>query len=192
MCADRSVSFPPRVCVRYAGWATPYYKESHRKFRAALRAFVDKEIAPFTFEWDEAKAMPKSLFKTCADAGWLAGVVGPPWRTEFAGDKLAGGIRPEEFDAFHEQIILEEVSRAGSAGVVWGLFAGLSIGLPPILHFGNDAQRKLVCGPTLMGTKVICLAITEPSAGSDVANLKTTAVKTADGKHYIINGEKKW
>ena len=134
---------------------------------------------------DEAKAMPKELFVKCANAGWLAGVVGPPWQAEFAGDKLAGGVKPQEFDAFHEQIIIEEVCRAGSGGVVWGLFAGLSIGLPPVLHFGNKAQQVMVCGPCLRGEKVICLAITEPSAGSDVANLKTTAVKTADGKHYV-------
>lgn len=69
---------------------------------------------------------------------------------------------------------------------------GLSIGLPPVIHFGNKEQQQRVCGPCLMGEKVICLAITEPSAGSDVANLKTTAVKTPDGKHYIVNGEKKW
>jgi len=46
--------------------------------------------------------MPKTLFAKCADAGWLAGVVGAPWREEFAGSKLAGGIKPSEFDAFHE------------------------------------------------------------------------------------------
>ena len=60
-----------------------------------------------------------------------------------------------------------------------------------MLHFGNDYQQKLVCGPCLRGEKVICLAITEPSAGSDVANLKTTAVKSECGKFYILNGEKK-
>ena len=125
-------------------------------------------------------------------SGRLAcGSGGRPWRTEFAGDKLAGGIKPEEFDAFHEMILLEEVSRAGSGGVVWGLFAGLSIGLPPVLHFGNKEQQQRVCGPTLMGEKVICLAITEPSAGSDVANLMTTAVKTPCGKFYIVNGSAK-
>jgi len=176
----------------YAGWNTPYYKESHRKFRNAMRAFVDEHIAPYTHEWDEAKQMPKELFAKCAQAGWLAGVIGAPWRTEYAGDKLAGGIAPNEFDAFHEMILLEEVSRAGSGGVVWGLFAGLSIGLPPVLHFGNKALQEKVCRPCLMGEKVICLAITEPSAGSDVANLKTTAKLTPDGKHYIVNGEKKW
>jgi alkylation response protein AidB-like acyl-CoA dehydrogenase len=68
---------------------------------------------------------------------------------------------------------------------VWGLFAGLSIGLPPVMLFGNQYLQDKVSASVLQGKKCICLAITEPYAGSDVANLRTTARKTADGKHYI-------
>ena len=60
------------------------------------------------------------------------------------------------------------------------------------MHFGTEEVRKRVATECLTGEKVICLAITEPYAGSDVANLTTSAVKTEDGKHYIVNGEKKW
>jgi len=176
----------------YQEWNSPYYNESHRKFRAAMRAFVDKEIMPFCFEWDEAKAMPKDIFRKCYEAGFLPGVVGTPWPTQFGGNKIAGGIKPDEYDAFHELILFDEVSRTGSGGVVWGLFAGLCIGLPPVMHFGSKALQDKVCGPCLRGDKVICLAITEPYAGSDVANLQCTARKTPDGKYYILNGEKKW
>jgi len=56
------------------------------------------------------------------------------------------------------------------------------------LHFGSDYLKEKTCMPVLSGEKAICLAITEPHAGSDVANLTTTAVKTPDGKHYIVNG----
>jgi alkylation response protein AidB-like acyl-CoA dehydrogenase len=80
----------------------------------------------------------------------------------------------------------------GVGGVLWGLFGGLAIGLPPILQVGTEEMRKRVATPCLTGQKFICLAITEPSAGSDVANIKTTAKLTPDGKHYIVNGEKKW
>jgi alkylation response protein AidB-like acyl-CoA dehydrogenase len=73
-----------------------------------------------------------------------------------------------------------------------GLFGGLSIGLPPVLHFGSEDLKDRIAGPCLRGEKIICLAVTEPTAGSDVANLKCTAKKSADGKHYIVNGEKKW
>lgn len=75
---------------------------------------------------------------------------------------------------------------------MWGLSGGLVIGLPPVMHFGSDDLKSRIVPPCLSGDKVICLAITEPWGGSDVANLQTTAVKTPDGKHYVVNGEKKW
>jgi len=176
----------------YQGWNTNLYSESHLRFREAVRAFVEKEIMPFTYQWDEAKAVPKELFEKCHQAGWLGAVVGAPWQTKYAGEKIAGGVKPEEFDVFHELIAIDEVARAGSGGVLWALFAGLSIGLPPIIHFANSYLQDKVCKDCLTGKKVICLAITEPSAGSDVANLKTEARKTPCGKFYIVNGEKKW
>lgn len=176
----------------YQGAYSPYYNDSHRRFRAAVREFVEREIAPFCHQWDEEKRVPKELYRKCYEAGWLPGVVGAPWPTEYAGDKIAGGIKPSEFDAFTELILVDEVARCGSGGVLWALFAGLSIGLPPVLHFGSKYLKDKVAGPCLRGEKMICLAITEPSAGSDVANIATTATKTPDGKYYIVNGEKKW
>eukprot|EP01112_Ceratiomyxa_fruticulosa_P003102 TRINITY_DN1349_c0_g1_i1.p1 TRINITY_DN1349_c0_g1~~TRINITY_DN1349_c0_g1_i1.p1 ORF type:complete len:924 (-),score=261.66 TRINITY_DN1349_c0_g1_i1:282-3053(-) len=176
----------------YQGFNTAYYNESHHRFRKAMREFVDKEIIPFCHEWDEKKTVPKELWAKCHKAGWLPGTVGVPWKTEFAGSFVAGGLKPEEFDIFHELIMVDEVSRCGSGGVLWALFAGLSIGLPPILHFGSQYLKDKVCGDCITGKKTICLAITEPQAGSDVANLTTEAKKTPDGKYYIVNGEKKW
>eukprot|EP00743_Colponemidia_sp_Colp-15_P000779 GILK01000860.1.p1 GENE.GILK01000860.1~~GILK01000860.1.p1 ORF type:complete len:565 (+),score=65.12 GILK01000860.1:52-1695(+) len=176
----------------YQDWNSPYYTDSHRRLRAAVRQFVEKELTPFCHEWDEQGRIPREVFTKCAKANWLAGVCGPPWPTEYVGSEIAGGLSPEEFDSFHELIMVDEVARTGSGGVLWGLFAGLFIGLPPIQHFGSEYLRQKVCPPCLRGEKVVCLAITEPYAGSDVANLQTTAVKSADGKHYIVNGEKKW
>jgi alkylation response protein AidB-like acyl-CoA dehydrogenase len=75
---------------------------------------------------------------------------------------------------------------------VRALTAGLSVGLPPILLYGNQQLKDKVARDCLTGNKVICLAITEPYAGSDVAALRTTARKTEDGKYYVVNGEKKW
>lgn len=75
---------------------------------------------------------------------------------------------------------------------MWGLFAGLSIGLPPVIKFGSKYLKDKVAAACMRGEKTICLAITEPSAGSDVANLQTEAKKTPDGKYYIVNGEKKY
>ncbi|KAJ3131788.1 hypothetical protein HK101_004679, partial [Irineochytrium annulatum] len=176
----------------YQDWSSPYYNASHRKLRSYTRNFVEREIIPYCHEWDEAKQIPKSLFVKAAEAGLLAGIVGSPYPSKYASRPPPCGIRPEEFDSFHEFVICDELSRCGSGGVLWGLIGGLGIGLPPVLHFGSDELKKRIVPGCLAGTKNICLAITEPYAGSDVANLRTEAKKTADGKHYIINGEKKW
>jgi alkylation response protein AidB-like acyl-CoA dehydrogenase len=86
----------------WQGFNSPYYNETHAKYRSDVRAFVDEHIAPFTFEWDEAKELPRDLFKKTADAGWLGACCGAPWPTKYAGTKLVGGLKPEEFDVFHE------------------------------------------------------------------------------------------
>lgn len=70
--------------------------------------------------------------------------------------------------------------------------SGTVIGLPPVLNFGNPAIKNKVVSEVLSGERPICLAISEAFAGSDVAGLKTYAQKTEDGKHWIINGTKKW
>jgi alkylation response protein AidB-like acyl-CoA dehydrogenase len=176
----------------YQGWNSTYYNDSHRRFRAELRKFVDTEITPFCHEWDEKKQFPRQLYVKAYKAGWFPGVSGAPWPTEFAGSSIAGGVKPEEFDYFHELIIIDEVARCGSAGVLWGLFAGMQIGLPPIINFGSSYLRNKVVKACVTGEKTICLAITEPYAGSDVANIQTSARKSDCGKYYILNGEKKW
>jgi len=175
----------------YMDWNSPYYKESHRRFRREVREFTEKEVMPFCHDWDERRAVPRDLWEKCYQAGWLPAIAGLPWPTNYVGDRIAGGVKPEEFDAFHELILMDEVSRSGCAGVLW-CFAGLAIGLPPIIRFGSKYLQDKVAEPCLTGKKIICLAITEPGAGSDVASLSTTAKKTPDGKFYIVNGEKKF
>lgn len=81
---------------------------------------------------------------------------------------------------------------APAAGVGGAIFGALAIGLPPIINFASDHLKRKVVGPCLRGEKRICLAITEPYGGSDVANIRTTAVKDPTGKYYIVNGEKKF
>ena len=95
-------------------------------------------------------------------------------------------------DSFHEYIVHDEVNKIGAGGVTGYIWAGISIGLPPVLMFGSDYLKDKVAGPCLRGEKRICLAITEPWGGSDVANLKTSAKLSEDGTHYIVNGMKKW
>lgn len=85
---------------------------------------------------------------------------------------------------------VDEVARCGSGGVLWGLLEGLQIGLPPVLNFGSEALKRRVATQCLRGEAVICLCISEPWVGSDVAQLRCEA--KWDGTHYVVNGEKKW
>ena len=73
-----------------------------------------------------------------------------------------------------------------------GIMGGLVIGLPPVMNFGSDELKREVLPEVFSGKKFICLAISEAHAGSDVFGLQTYAKKTEDGKHWIVNGTKKW
>ncbi|KAJ8502952.1 hypothetical protein ONZ45_g11284 [Pleurotus djamor] len=89
-------------------------------------------------------------------------------------------------------IVTQEFVRTGQRGYGDGFLSGSVIGLPPVLNFGSDEIKRKVVPDVFSGKKLICLAISEAFAGSDVAGLRTTATKTEDGKHWIINGTKKW
>jgi alkylation response protein AidB-like acyl-CoA dehydrogenase len=173
------------------GIPSPFYSDSHRKFQKAVREWVDVNLTPYTHEWEEAKKGDASLHKRAYEAGILPGVVGN-WPVEYVDNKPAGGINPKDWDPFHSLILMDELMRCGSAGVLTYLIGGLGIGLGPINHFGSKDLKDRVMKACLTGEKKICLAITEPGAGSDVASLTCSAKKTPDGKHYIVNGEKKW
>jgi alkylation response protein AidB-like acyl-CoA dehydrogenase len=171
---------------------SPYYKESHKLLRAAVRAFTEREIMPYVHEWDEAKQIPRSLFGKLAEQGILH-VVGTGHEPEYIkGIKILGVLDGEDYDVFHGLVIMDELSRCASGGMVWGLFGGHAIGLPPVVLFGSEELKARIVPQCVSGEKNICLAITEPYAGSDVANLKCEAKLTPDGQHYIVNGEKKW
>ncbi|XP_049848723.1 uncharacterized protein LOC126316672 [Schistocerca gregaria] len=177
----------------YQGWASPYYTKDHIQFRAMVREFIEREIMPNCHEWDEAKAIPKELYVKCANAGWLSLVVGTNMlREKMPNLTLPNNPHRKDVDAFYEYILFDELARCGSGGVLWAISGGLSIGLPPVINFGSEEMKNRIVKPCLMGEKIICLAITEPSAGSDVANISTEAKLTPDGKHFIVNGEKKW
>jgi alkylation response protein AidB-like acyl-CoA dehydrogenase len=175
----------------YQGYRSPYYKDSHVRLRAEVREWVESEIMPFCAEWDEAKKMPESVYQSMGQRGYLAGALGVHYPTQYT-DIRVKAVPAEEWDHFHELILTDELSRCGSGGAVWNLIGGYGIGLPPLYKFAQEPLKKRVVPDCLAGKKRICLAITEPDAGSDVANLTTTAKLTEDGKHYIVNGEKKW
>ena len=152
----------------------PYYTERHEAVRAAVIAFAEAEIAPHAHAWDEAEDFPRDLYGKAARAG----VLGAGFPEAYGG---RGG------DIFDKIIVKEELARVGSGGVRASLMSH-GIGLPPILKLGSAAMKDRVAPAVLAGEKISCLAITEPSGGSDVANLRTTA--RLDGDAYVVNGEK--
>ncbi|KAI8341233.1 acyl-CoA dehydrogenase/oxidase [Chlamydoabsidia padenii] len=177
----------------YQDWNSPYYNESHIKLRKMMREFVDKEIMPYCHEWSEAKAIPRSVIKKCGEIGMLAAISGAAHNTSVTHllpHGLPAGLPQDQFDIFHEYICVDELSRCGSGGLVWAVEGGLAIALPPVINFGSDEMKKTVVPAVLSGDKFISLAITEPSAGSDVASLSTRAEDCGD--HFVLNGEKKW
>lgn len=84
------------------------------------------------------------------------------------------------------------MARSGLTGPPASITTGMAFGVPPLLKFSSKKLQERFLPDFLLGKKRICIAITEPDAGSDVANIQTTATKTADGKHFVVNGSKKW
>lgn len=155
---------------------SPFMNESHEHWRAELRKFVEKEMMPYADEWDEAGGFPEELYKKASEFGLLR--MGYP--------EQYGGIS-EGLDRFHGIVTSEELARLGAGGVTASLMVH-GIGLPPIMAIGSDEMKERIAPPVLNGDKRISLAITEPGAGSDVANISTKAMR--DGDHYIVNGSK--
>jgi acyl-CoA dehydrogenase len=151
-----------------------YFDEEHEMIRQATRKFVQAEIAPFVDEWEEAGEFPRELYRKAA----AAGILGMGYPEEWGG--ISG-------DLFMQITVWEELARGGSGGVVAGL-GSLNIALPPIMLLGTAEQKERFARPVLAGEKIAALAITEPGGGSDVANLRTTAVPQDD--HYLVNGSK--
>lgn len=114
------------------------------------------------------------------------------WLKRLGINELLGGLRVEDFDYLHSVIYSDEMSRSGLAGPGGSLTTGMAFGVPPLFKFGSPALQERFLPPLLRGEQRACIAITEPDAGSDVANITTVAVKTPDGQHYVINGTKKW
>ncbi|KAK6347306.1 hypothetical protein TWF696_007377 [Orbilia brochopaga] len=175
----------------YQSYHSPYYNETHVALRKEIREWITSEIEPYVTEWDEARHVPDTIFKQMGQRGYLAGLLGVKFPVEYT-DRRVASVPAEQWDHFHELILTDELSRTGSGGFVWSQIGGYGIGLPPVIRFAQEPLKQRILPGLLAGEKRICLAITEPDAGSDVANLTCEAKLTEDGKHYIVNGEKKW
>ena len=152
-----------------------YYRPEHLDFRETVRRFVAREIAPHVADWDEAESFPRELYRRAADVGLL----GMGYPEEYGG---IGGI-----DTFHRLIASIELAQGGSGGLVASLMSH-TIAMPPLAALGTADLKARVLPGVLSGERIAALAITEPSGGSDVAALRTNAVR--DGDDFIVNGEK--
>jgi acyl-CoA dehydrogenase len=152
-------------------WETP----ERLALRQLARDLTAKEIAPNMAEWERVGELPRSLHKTFADAG----ILGAAFPEEVGG---SGG------DSIDAAIVSEEVLLGGgSGGVIASLFTH-GIAIPHIVFAGSQELKDRYAKPTLRGELIGALGVTEPSGGSDVAGIRTTARK--DGDHYVVNGAK--
>ena len=152
-----------------------YFNETHGMVRDTMRRFVSEAVKPHIDAWEEAGGFPREVYQHAGSLGLLG--IGHP--IEFGGSG--------EQEVFLKVAASEELMRSGSGGFVASL-GSLDIGLPPVWRTGSDELKQRIVPQVLAGEKIIALAITEPSGGSDVANLKTRAVR--DGDHYVVNGSK--
>ncbi|TFV91368.1 acyl-CoA dehydrogenase family protein [Blastococcus sp. CT_GayMR16] len=149
--------------------------DERNALRASARRFTEAEVVPNLAAWEEGGALPRELHRAAA-AAHLLGVGFPEW---------AGGSGGSPVDAL---VIAEEIIQSGgSSGLVAGLFTH-GIGLPHLVEAGDPALIDKVARPVLAGEKIVSLAITEPDAGSDVAHLRTRAVR--DGGEFVVSGGK--
>jgi citronellyl-CoA dehydrogenase len=154
------------------------WTNEHKMLRDTVRRFVDEEINPYVDEWEQAEAFPAhELFKKAGDIG------------------LLGLTKPEEhggagLDYSYNVVAIEELGRCLAGGVPMAIGVQTDMATPALARFGSDALKKEFLAPAISGDMVTCIGVSEPSAGSDVARIKTFAKK--DGDDYVINGSKLW
>ncbi len=159
---------------------SPHYDDTHEAVCQSVRSFVAREIMPNVAEWEEAGELPRELHRKAAEAG----VIGLGYPEHLGG---SGAIEEGGFDIFHSLVQSEEMCRPGAGGIPASLLTH-GIGLPPIIAMGSPDMQQRIAPQVLSGEKIICLGITEPGGGSDVANLRTRAERRGD--HYVVSGEK--
>ena len=134
----------------------PHYNESHFQWADTVKAFIDKEITPYIDEWELAGELPRELHVKAAEIGMLG--LGFP--------EQYGGVE-QGVDRFHGMISGQELAMTGAGGLLGGLMVH-AVGLTPILTLGDEAMKQRIAPDVLAGKKLISLAVTESSGGSDV------------------------
>lgn len=151
------------------------FGEEHEALRAAVRDFVDREVRPHVAAWEACGAVPRELFRRLGGLGWLGVRVSP----EHGGQGL---------DFRYTAVLVQELVRCGSIGVPVSLLAHAEFATVVIDRAGTPELKARLLPRAVRGEAIGALAVTEPDAGSDVAALRTRAVR--DGDEYVIDGRK--
>ena len=148
--------------------------DEHEQLRETIQSFCRKELAPHSDEWEES-GFPDSVFTRMGELGFL----GIHFPEEYGGQ---GG------DYFMSLMRGEAMAHSNNGGLAMGIAVHTDMATPPILKFGSDYLKQTYLVPSIKGEMISSLGITEPGAGSDVAGIRTRAVR--DGDEYVINGSK--
>jgi acyl-CoA dehydrogenase len=151
------------------------FNADHESFRDAFRRFMEKEIAPFHEAWEEQGYVDREVWRKAGENGFLCMTM----------PEAYGGSGADRLYAVAQ---MEELARGGYSGIGFGLHS--EIVAPYILHYGTEEQKQKYLPKLASGEMVGAIAMSEPAAGSDLQGVKTTAIKSADGSHYVLNGSK--
>ncbi|MFZ0488851.1 MAG: acyl-CoA dehydrogenase family protein [Salegentibacter sp.] len=152
-----------------------YFTEEHELFRKSFQDFLKKEVVPHIEKWEKTGEIERFIWKKFGEMGYF------------------GLNQPEEYgglnlDIFYTVIFLEELQKINSGGFAAAMWAHAYLAMTHVKAEGSDKIKQEYLAPSIEGDKIGCLCITEPFGGSDVAGMKTTAVKKGD--KYVINGSK--
>jgi acyl-CoA dehydrogenase len=152
-----------------------YFDEQHRQFRDNLRRFLDQEVVPRAAAWEESGMVPREVLRRMGELGYL----GVRYPEQYGGSAL---------DTVYSAILAEELGRSTFGGFAVTVTVHTDMASPHLANFGSPEQLQRFLPPLIRGEKVCAVAVTEPDAGSDVAGIRTRAVR--DGDHWVINGSK--
>jgi acyl-CoA dehydrogenase len=152
-----------------------WFTEDHRIFQESVRRFTEKEIVPYIDEWEEARQVPRALWHKMGEQGFLC----PCLPEEYGGSGVDFG---------YSIIVQEELSRSTCSGISTGVRVHADIVVPYVQHSGTPEQKEMILPGCTTGEVIMAVGMTEPDCGSDLASLRTTALKA--GGDYVINGSK--
>ncbi|MEY8868283.1 acyl-CoA dehydrogenase family protein [Meridianimaribacter flavus] len=152
-----------------------YFTEEHQLFRQSLQDFLKKEVVPHIEKWEKSGTVERFIWEKFGEMGFF----GLAYPEEYGGLNL---------DLFYTVILLEELQKINSGGFAANIWAHAYLAMTHVNAEGSHDIKEKYLAPSITGEKIGCLCITEPFGGSDVAGMRTTAVKKGDT--YVINGSK--